>query len=333
MLIVGMGTQGLERGGLRWSAVAGLLTLSLLMAAGSLRLDLLPNLAPRYNLPADLAQAGVLALIAAAAAAAHCLSRLSWPGWIDSLKCGLAGLGLFAAPALARSVPVPVPELTLVALYALVAVFAAVLEPYLSGADTLPAGRALPAAIACAAGAFSIFPVEVPPAMEGFAGLLAAGGAVAAVAAANCLGVSLLRGNPSEGSSPVRLAPVLCLAAGAGALGLALTSILGRGGLQAWPRWSAVGWALTWRAAIDVPAVLLLFWLMRRMPAVQMALRFVIGPLIAVAVEALAMQQLLSAQTAMGLLLGVAGCWWMLRIPWQGREMPDGLRLSGEPED
>jgi drug/metabolite transporter (DMT)-like permease len=218
-------------------------------------------------------------------------------------------------------------------LLALVAVFAAVLEPYLSGAETLPAGHALPAAIACAAGAFLIFPVEIPRAVEGVIGFLAAVIAVAAVAAANCLGGSLLRGNPQIENSQLRLTSTLAIAAGAGAPGLALMAILRRGGMHALPGWSEIGCALVWPAAIDGPAILLLFWLMRRMPAVQMALRFVIGPLMAVAIEALALQQHLSAQTVAGLLTAAAGCWWLLRIHSQGRESPEGLRLLRDPED
>ena len=63
---------------------------------------------------------------------------------------------------------------------------------------------------------------------------------------------------------------------------------------------------------LDLPALLLLFWLMRRMTAARMTLRFVLGPLIASLAGVALFAPTVSARAWLGLALMAAGSAWML---------------------
>ncbi len=330
MLIGGMSARRSGKDGSRRLAIAGLLSLSFLMALGPLRRDLLPDLSHGNLLPADTIESAVLTLVTVVAAVLAGFRHCRWPRGAALLKCGLIGLGLFVSPALARALPEPVPALTSVALLALVTVFAAVLEPYLGGAETLPSEHALPSAIACVAGVFLIFPVEAPRTFLATAGWIATVAVAACIAGVNCVGVALLRGSADEETPRLAVAPALAVAAGTGAMAMALLAIFRGDAFQRSLQWSDIGWALFWPVFIDLPAIFLLFWLMRKMVATQMALRFVMGPLMAVIVEALALQQQLTAQTWAGLVIASAGLWWMLRSSAPSADLRDGALFTDE---
>jgi drug/metabolite transporter (DMT)-like permease len=217
-----------------------------------------------------------------------------------------------------------------VALLALATVFAAVLEPYLGWAETLPNGHDLPSAIACVAGVFLIFPVETPRTFLATAGWIAVIAVAVCIGAANCAGVALLHGSANEQNPRLAFAPALAVAAGTSALALALLAIFRGDAFQRPLQWNEFGWALVWPVLIDLPAIFLLFWLMRRMAATQMTLRFVMGPLVAVAIEALALQQHLTAQTWAGLAITSAGSWWMLRSSVPSAGSQDGVLFTNK---
>lgn len=111
--------------------IAALLLLCFLWSLGSLRSDLLQNLT-LHPLPAMEKQAVPFALLAVTAALFALARRTAWPRGLSVLPPVLVGLGLFVAPAVLVSLAKDwVPELTRVALFSLVPVFAVVLEPYI----------------------------------------------------------------------------------------------------------------------------------------------------------------------------------------------------------
>ncbi|MFC5861037.1 EamA family transporter [Acidicapsa dinghuensis] len=301
-----------EKAGSRKSAIAGLLSLSFLMALGPLRRDLLPNLTAAHGLSENANQAVVLSLVAVTTSVFAGLRRIRWPRGTNLLECGLIGLGLFVAPSLARAMPEPVPALTAVALLALATVFAAVLEPYLRRFEAQPSGRILPA-MACVGGMFLIFPIATPRTFAAAEAWIVTIVAAACLAATNCAGVALLRKSVNEKAPTLAVAPALAVAAGTGAMAFVLLAIFRGNALQRPLEWSDIGVSLVWPVIVDLPAIFLLFWLMQRMAAAQMTLRFVMWPLMAVVIEALVLAQRLTLQTWTGLALVTAGSWWALR--------------------
>ena len=76
--------------------------------------------------------------------------------------------------------------------------------------------------------------------------------------------------------------------------------------------WSALTPELAWSAAIELPGLLLLFWLMRRMSAARMTTRFVLAPFMALLIGAVAMHPSLTLRTWLGMFLIGAGVGWLL---------------------
>ena len=279
-----------------------LAALSALAALGSLRGDLWPGpFRAAEALPALERQALAWAELAfcAAALALVLRQRLSRAAWSQS---ALAGLGLFAAPALLAQLASPyIPQLTRVALFGLVPVLAAVLQPYLGEADS---GRgALGPALVAMAGMLCIFPVDLsssPADALAFAAMLLA---VACLAAANCRAVWAAH---AHGGGVAARAAVAALTA---AVALGISCVFDA--RVALPSPALLPTAL-WVLVVDLPALLLLFWLMRRMTAARMTLRFVLGPLFASLAGVALFAPAVSARAWLGLALMAAGSAWML---------------------
>jgi drug/metabolite transporter (DMT)-like permease len=308
---------------LKWSngraaAVAGLLALCGLWALGSLRRDLVPGGAEE-TLPPLARQVVPLAMLSVVAAWLAVRREAGWPHGRQLRDAVLVGLGLFVVPAglveLARGW---VSDLTRVALFSLALALAVVLEPYL-GRSSGEARGGLPAALAAVAGTLLVFPLELPRSVDAACALGAVLLAVASVVAANCRAVVLVtepRGSP--------VTPVTAVASAVAAGGLAAMSAL-----TEHATWSLTTWAseLLWGATVELPGLVLLFWLMQRMSAVRMMTRFVLAPLIAIVAEMAFARPGVGLRGWLGLLLMGGGAGWLLLAGEDGPE-EDGLLLK-----
>lgn len=136
--------------------------------------------------------------------------------------------------------------------------------------------------------------------------------AAACVAAANCQAVRVVTTTPGRPD-----APLAAIAGATAAVGLVAASALMES-----PAWggSALASELAWSAALELPALLLLFWLMRRMSAARMTTRFVLAPFMALVIGATLVRPALGLRAWLGLLLVAAGIGWLLLAPEEGPE-------------
>ena len=303
---------------------AGLLLLCCLWSFSSVRADLLPILSPT-SMPRMERQVAPLVLLAMTATLFAFVRRAPWPGRRQAWACAVVGVGLFAAPALlVRFAEGWVSPLAQVALFALTPVFAAVLEPHL-GRDgaAMRTRRGLAAALAALTGMLGVFPVEIPQSAHAGFAFCALVLAAACVAAANCAAVRLARAMPGRSA-----APLAAIAGAAAAAGLAVTSAF-----TEHPVWSlsALKSELAWSAAIELPGLLLLFWLMRRLSAARMTARFVLAPLLTSLIGLALLRPSVELRAGIGLLLAAAGAGWMIFAPEEERESgASPLHLTGE---
>jgi hypothetical protein len=213
------------------------------------------------------------------------------------------------------------PDLTRVALFSLAPVFAVTFEPYLGRMTESQSKGGLLAALGCIIGTVGVFPLEIPrnfPAAGAFFGTILS---VACIAAANCWAVRCVSNLP-RGSG----AAIAAIAGFAAAAVLAIASAAGERG--AWGR-TAIGPELAWSAVIELPALLLLFWLLRRMSAVRMTTRFVVAPLIVNIVGLIALRPTVTLRSGLGLLLiGISAGWLLTAHEDQGEAIPLPLKLN-----
>ncbi len=287
--------------------IVALLALSLLWAAGPLRSELLPEQFSA-SLPRLFAQALPLLLLAVTAGTFAWRRKAQWPRGGHLRSSIWIGVGLFTAPALLVYLSTDwVSGFARTALFTLVPVFSIVLEPYLGAPATRPIHGALPAAFIAVLGALLVFPTPNPASIQAILAIVAVILAAACIAAANCYAVAIFR-DPGLSSA----ASVSAIAATAGAVTLGIASLfLERSRLQS----AAFASELLWAAAIELPALLLLFWLMQRVTAVRTATRFLLGPLLVVPIGALVIQWPLAPRTWLGLLGMVAGAGYLLLAP------------------
>src|SRR5215469_15574339 len=140
------------------SPSVGLLLLSALWAAASLRTDLFPAFGTD-GLPAALRQAVLYFVFAAVAGSLSVARRVEFPRGRYAWACAGIGFGLFVLPAaLVAFAQDWLPSLDRVALYSLTPVFAVVLEPYLQGSEPRHGRAALAGALAAVAGILLLLP-------------------------------------------------------------------------------------------------------------------------------------------------------------------------------
>jgi hypothetical protein len=293
----------------RAASIAALLLLCLLWACDALRVDLLPGL--QETTPYLQRQVLPLALLSMAAAAIAIVRDAKWRCVIsDSVWIGL---GLFAVPAgLVYWADAWIPGLSRTALFTLTVVFAVVFEPYLGLRSAQRQRGGLLAALVAVAGALLVFPVATPNSLQSAAALVAVVVAAASIAAANCYGTAkaaVLDGNTA--GTPAAMASI------AGAV--AALTLAGANALLEHPvwRWNALAPELLWSAAIELPALLLLFWLMPRISAPRMTTRYVLGPLLALLAGIVVEQagRAVRPLTWLGLTLMTLGASWILFAP------------------
>jgi hypothetical protein len=303
--------------------IAALLVLCLLWACAALRVDILPGLletAPyleRQVLPLVLLSiaAGSIA-IARRAIRRRSIPGSSSPGFPISSTLARAsvwiGLGLFTVPAmLVFFADTWISGLARTALFTLTPVFAVVFEPYL-GSPSARQRAGLLASLIAVAGSLLVFPVVIPNSLQSAAAFAAVVTAAASVAAANCHGTAKAASLDRDATG--QLAATTAIAGATGALTLAAASAFLEHPVS---RWSTLAPELVWSAAIELPALLLLFWLMPRISAPRMATRYVWAPLLAILFGIVLEHAARAVQprTWLGLMLMATGAGWMLFAP------------------
>jgi drug/metabolite transporter (DMT)-like permease len=281
--------------------VAALLFLCFLWSLGSLRIDLLPAL-DSHTLPPMEKQGLPLALLAITASLFAVAKRTKCPQSHQILSAILIGLGLFVAPALLVSLSNQgISELTRVALFSLVPVFTVVFEPHISGVTGQQQRGALIAALLAVGGTLCIFPADTPNSIASAVAFGAVVLAAACIGAANCFAVRAATESPT-----------ITTAAIAGFTAFACYTLLGPFvEKEAWT-WHGIGPELVWSAIVGLPALLLLFWLMRRMSAARMTTRFVIAPLMTALIGIALFRPEVSLRDILGFVLIAAGAGWLL---------------------
>jgi drug/metabolite transporter (DMT)-like permease len=302
--------------------IAALLLLCLLWSLNSLRSDLLPQLASNSSQAQLLAhQAIPPALLAVAMSLLVIARRSHWPAGKDIWASALIGLGLFVMPAvlvfLARHW---ISDLTRVALFSLAPVFAVVLEPFLGRVDTAQSTTSLLASLVALAGTLLLFPLDLPQSVQAGYAFAAIVLATACVAGTNCVAVRVASGLHSKS-----IFPFAAIAAGSASIGLFAASTIIED-----PQWQSIRPDLlsgAWSAAIEMPALALLFWLMRHMSATRMTTRFLLAPLIANLIGILLLRPAVNLREGLGLLLVACGAGWLLFAKEDKPEM-DGVPLK-----
>ncbi len=298
-----------------------MLFLCFFWALGSLRSDLFPDMIPS-RLPPMERQAAPFALLAVAAVVFSLLRKAGWPKGPQLLASMLVGLGLFVAPAVSfRVAGDRVDNLTQVALFSITPVFAVVFEPYIGSRNGSPIRGAMTAALAAVVGTLCLIQAEAPSSIQAAAGFGAVIVAAACVAAANCVAVKL----PTELPS---IAPVAAVAALTALAGLAVLSRLTE--RPVW-RMDALGPELAWSGGAELPGLLLLFWLMRRMSAVRMTTRFVLTPMMASLMGLVLLQPAVTLRAGLGLALMAVGAGWLLFAPLDRQPEASPLSLDRHP--
>lgn len=299
--------------------VVGLLLLCFLWSLGSLRSDLAPGVLAT-DLPPferDAVHLGVLAVVGWLLTAAL---GAKWPKGGRIWDAVLIGLGLFVVPALLGAASKDeIPDLTRVALYSLTPVFAVAFEPYLGRLTEKQSKGGLLAALGCVIGTLGVFPLLIPRTWQGAAGFAAVILAVACVAATNCRAVRALSEMPHKSA-----APMAAIAGAVSAVLFAGASLIGEH-----PTWShaEVGTEIAWSTAVELPNLLLLFWLMRRMSAVRMTTRFIVTPLIVNMVGLILLRPAMGIRAGLGILLLTVSAGWLLLAREEDRN-ETGLPLN-----
>jgi len=290
--------------------LAALDLLSLLWSFGTLRPDLIPNLVPnllphleRQVIPFALLS-GLALLIATARGATWPRGRQLWPPI-------LVGLGLFVVPfALLEAAGERIPNLARPAIFALVPVFTVVLETHLGGSQQSRARGALFAALAAVTGAFCVFPFGIPGSIDSGLALLLTILATTSVAAGSCLGTKALGGPHAPGVAPKKpVATTAAIAGATAALAFAIASLCREQPVKAW---HTLAPQLIWSITVELPALLLLFWLMKRTSATRLATRYLISPLLAIGIGTVLLRGTLELHTWLGLILMGLGAGWLL---------------------
>jgi drug/metabolite transporter (DMT)-like permease len=302
------------------ATINALLLLSFLWALGALRADLLPQFETDRALQQDFALAALSLSVVAISATVIALARGSrWPRGGTAGDCVAAGLGLFVLPAvLIHLASYRTPDFTRVAVFSLVPVFTVVFEPHISPDSAARSNRGLMAALVAVAGTLCIFPIDLPGSLEAGLALCAVVLATACAAAGNCWGVRAA-GEAAEQS----IAPIVAITSAAGAIGLAVASILLEH--HAWSWW-ILRPDLVWSGAVELPGLVLLFWLMRRMSATRMSTRFLIAPLIANVGGLIVLRARVSIRDVLGLLLIALSSNWLLFAKQDDPEISSSLK-------
>ncbi len=309
--------------------IAALLGLSALWALSAVRSDLLPNLFPASQGAGDFAQQALtLGAFALTDFAGSFLVRRAKPDALQTGQAMLVGIGLFFLPGLVfHFARTQVSDFTRVTLVSLVPVLVVVFEPHLRRRAAGNSHSHLVAALMAVAGTMCVFPFDLPsdfPAALGFGAVVAA---AISIALANCWAVRILQDDN-------RLSAFLLAAAstGAAAAGFVLASFV-----RSQPLIVGGGAApkLLWALFVDVPALGLLFYVLRSTSATATATRFLFAPLFANLIGIALLRPHVNLRAGLGLVLIAAGAGWLLFMPVLRAE-PESLSLhsgASSPDD
>ena len=297
------------------SPAVGLLLLSALWAFASLRAELFPAFGTE-SLPPAARQAVLLCVFAAVAASVAKARRVEFPHGRRAWACAGIGLGLFVVPAaLVACAEGWVPVLDRVAVFSLISVFAVVLEPYLQDNEPRPGKASLAGALAAVAGILFLLGLDIPRSFRAGAALCALLAAALGIAATYCLAVRLARSVAGHSSLPMAAqassASAACFAAAAAFAPH-----------NAW-HWSAVPVQLLGLFVIDIPALFLLFWLMRRLAASRITARFLFGPLFTILAGIALEPTSLPVRAWLGIALLAGGAGWLAFAPAEKGEVEE----------
>ena len=274
------------------------------------------------TLPPAQGQAALFSVFAVVAAGIAVAQHIEFPRGRRAWACAGIGVGLFVAPAvLAACAQGWVSALDQVAVFSLTPVFAVVLEPYLSDTATRQGKAALAGTLAAVVGILLIFPLNIPSSFRAGAALCALLAAPIVVAATNCLAVRLANNNAGRS-----ILPMAALAGGASAICFAAEAALGPH--TAW-RWNALPAQLLGLLLTDLPALFLLFWLMRRLGASRMTARFLLAPLFAILAGLVLEPASPRVRGWLGIACLAGGAGWLLFAPPE-RNSVDELSLLKE---
>ena len=290
-------------GKFRSRAIAALILLSALWALDGLAPDLFPAL--RYSPVPALERLAITYAVFAVGAAMYAIARgVRWPNFARAASWAGTGVLIFPVPLLltfaARG---SVSQYERVAIFALVPVFAIVLEPHL-GNQSFRGNGALLAALISVAGALTIFPLAVPGRPEAMVAVLAVALAALSAAVGNCLAVRF-----AASQTGYSTATFATWSSGAAALAFAIAGI-------SIPR---AEWhipsnmiQIVWSLAIELAPLLPLFWLFSRMSATRMTARFLLAPLLTVLAGIALEQPTINARMIIGVVLLAAGTAWLV---------------------
>jgi drug/metabolite transporter (DMT)-like permease len=301
---------------------AALLFVCLLWALDGLGPDLFPVLR-RTALPPMERQAFTYALFALFAAMYAIRRQAGWPNRRGMLAGAGVGLLMFALPAVLASVTQGwVSQLERVAIFSLAPVFAAAMEPHIGSSSRQSNGAqsdgALMASLIAVAGALAIFPLAAPGSPAAFAAALVVIAASACAALGNCVAVHL--------AVSMREVSFASVAGVAGAVAAAAFAAVGA--CTEHTEWQIrhSPAQMAWLVSVDLPALMLLFWLLRRMSAVRMTTRFLLAPWFTVLAGIAFEQPVITLRVVLGVVLLGAGAGWLLLAPEVGRdEEPIGI--------
>lgn len=300
------------------SPALGLLLLAVLWAVSSLSSDLLPHSTGEMPGPMQR-QAALFSVFAVLAAFIALARRLHFPRGRRALACAGTGLGLFVVPSiLVFFAHGAISALDRVAVFSLTPVFAVVLEPYF---EESPAGRgkaALAGAMSAVAGVLLVLPLDIPGSYRAAAALCALVAAAIAIAAANCFAVRLAH-TLADGS----ILPMAALASAAGAVCFVVAGMVAP---HAGWRWSGLPLQLLPTFLLDLPALFLLFWLMRRLAASRMTARFLLAPLFTILLGLALVPALPPPRAWLGMALLAGGAGWLLLAPPEQTEGVNWIR-------
>jgi drug/metabolite transporter (DMT)-like permease len=315
-----------RRASTAWSPALGLLLLSLLWAADSLSAELFPQL-PVESMSSPQQQAVLCLVFAAVAACLAVARRAEFPRGRSAWACAGLGLGFFVVPSLLVAwVQDWASGLDRAAIFSLTPVFAAVLEPYLQGSSEPRRARATLAGAVCAVGGILVlFPLRSPASLRAAAALCALAAATVCIAVTNCLGVRLARNTAGRST--------LAMAAQAGAASAVCFAAASSFTPHTVWQWHALLPQLFWSLGIDLPAMFLLFWLLRRLAASRMTARFLLAPLFAIVAEIVLLRMVPPLQDWVGLALLAGGSGWLVFAPAERSDAEEQGLLKLFPGD
>jgi drug/metabolite transporter (DMT)-like permease len=297
------------------------LLLSALWAIAWLRTDLIPQFGAE-TLPPAQGQAALYSVFAAVAASIAVAQHFEFPRGRRAWACASIGVGLFVVPAvLAAYAEGWVSKLDEVAVFSLTPVFTVVLEPYLQDSATRQGKAALAGTLAAVVGILLLFPLDIPRSFRAWASLCALLAAAFVIAATNCLAVRLAHNIAGRSTLPMA-----ALASGASAICFAAAAAVRPH--AAW-RWNALPTQLLGLLLIDLPALFLLFWLMRRLGASRMTARFLLAPLFAILAGMALEPSSPPVRGWLGMAFLAGGAGWLLFAPPERTEV-DELSLLNE---